>query len=33
MLSMERDVPINHQEVIDKFAQTSTLLKKNLMFK
>ncbi|XP_060845976.1 uncharacterized protein LOC132925614 [Rhopalosiphum padi] len=24
MLSMERDVPINHQEVIDKFAQTST---------
>ncbi|KAF0701720.1 Zinc finger MYM-type protein 1 [Aphis craccivora] len=28
---MERDIPINQQEIIDKFAQTSTLLKKNLI--
>jgi hypothetical protein len=30
ILSMERDVPINHQEIIDMFAQISTFLKKKI---
>lgn len=33
ILSTEKDIKFNHDEVIDKYAMTSEVLKKQLMFK